>query len=103
MSGEVQGVGYRRAVQKIARTLNVVGYVRNQPDGDVRIVAEAGSDKTLDEFTRAITIDRTPIRVDQRFQKRNEAERSLQVLQDSLGLPHGRTSRRIWSDGIAVQ
>jgi len=64
VSGEVQGVGYRRAVQKIARTLNVVGYVKNQPDGTVRIVAEGEGDKTLDEFARAVALDRAPIRVE---------------------------------------
>ena len=41
VSGYVQGVGYRRAVQRIAQKLGVSGYVRNMPDGTVKMVAEA--------------------------------------------------------------
>jgi acylphosphatase len=38
--GRVQGVAFRWYTQKKALTLGLTGWVRNQPDGSVRIVAE---------------------------------------------------------------
>ncbi len=40
ISGEVQGVGYRFFAQRVAARHQVVGYVRNLPDGDVEVLAE---------------------------------------------------------------
>ena len=40
ISGEVQGVGYRYFAQRIAARHQVVGYVRNLPDGRVEVLAE---------------------------------------------------------------
>ena len=53
-SGHVQGVGFRYTTQSIARGFEVVGYVRNMPDGRVELVAE-GSPDQLDGFLQAIT------------------------------------------------
>ena len=38
--GGVQGVGYRFFAQRAAAKHQVVGYVRNEPDGSVEVVAE---------------------------------------------------------------
>ena len=38
--GKVQGVWYRASTQQKATELGLVGWVRNQPDGTVRLVAE---------------------------------------------------------------
>ncbi len=38
--GRVQGVGFRYTVSRLARELNVTGFVQNLPDGRVRLVAE---------------------------------------------------------------
>ncbi|MBE9076857.1 acylphosphatase [Romeria aff. gracilis LEGE 07310] len=38
--GRVQGVGYRYHTQQQAQQLGLVGYVQNQSDGTVEIVAE---------------------------------------------------------------
>ncbi|ACO46576.1 acylphosphatase [Deinococcus deserti] len=46
ISGTVQGVGYRRYVQRYARDLNVSGYAENLSDGRVEVVAE-GHDPDL--------------------------------------------------------
>lgn len=47
--GHVQGVAYRAYVQDSATQLELVGYVKNQPDGAVVVVAQ-GSPDILKEF-----------------------------------------------------
>jgi acylphosphatase len=49
--GEVQGVGYRYFITGCARAAGVNGYVKNQPDGSVLMVAE-GERSALDAFVR---------------------------------------------------
>jgi acylphosphatase len=39
-SGNVQGVGFRRRAESVARGFAVGGYVRNLPDGTVELHAE---------------------------------------------------------------
>ncbi|HEX2474164.1 MAG TPA: acylphosphatase [Lacipirellulaceae bacterium] len=48
-SGRVQGVGFRYTTQSIAHRYTVSGYVRNQPDSRVELVAE-GEPHELDAF-----------------------------------------------------
>ncbi len=38
--GDVHGVGFRFSALEIARDLDLVGWVRNRPEGSVEIVAE---------------------------------------------------------------
>ena len=38
--GRVQGVGFRYATERRARALELTGYVRNEADGSVLVVAE---------------------------------------------------------------
>ncbi len=52
-SGQVQGVGFRYTARWVARQFDVVGSVRNLPDGRVHLVAEGEPDE-LDRFVEAI-------------------------------------------------
>lgn len=49
ITGRVQGVRYRDYVQHAATNLGLVGFVENQKDGSVLVVAQGMSD-TLKEF-----------------------------------------------------
>lgn len=51
--GNVQGVGFRYAVKHIADTYDIVGFVRNEPDGSVLIVAEGGQG-SLESFVKEV-------------------------------------------------
>ena len=53
--GEVQKVGYRDVVQKIAQDMGVKGFVENLRDGNVLVVAE-GEKETIEEFIKKIKI-----------------------------------------------
>ena len=58
--GDVQRVGYRDRVQKIARDLEITGCIQNIEPYDVRMIAE-GDEKRLKQFIEAIKIERYPI------------------------------------------
>ncbi|HSS20621.1 MAG TPA: acylphosphatase [Pyrinomonadaceae bacterium] len=49
ITGEVQGVGYRFFAQRAAARHQVLGHVRNCPDGSVEVIAE-GPAKEVEEF-----------------------------------------------------
>jgi acylphosphatase len=63
VSGKVQMAGYRSKVVTIAKAFDLKGYVRNLPDGRVKILAE-GSDADLERFLKAIKIENTLIKVE---------------------------------------
>ena len=54
VKGEVQGVGFRWAVQRQAGQLGLTGYAENLPDGSVEVVAEGDPDRIdqLEAFLR---------------------------------------------------
>ena len=53
MHGDVQGVGFRYFAQRKAQQLGLRGWVRNNDDGTVELVAE-GERKDLEELRRAV-------------------------------------------------
>jgi acylphosphatase len=44
--GRVQGIGYRAYTLKIAQRLRIRGYVKNQADGSVKVLAIGDEDQT---------------------------------------------------------
>lgn len=52
-TGEVQGVGFRYTVCRLAENFEVTGFVRNLPDGRVQLIAE-GPTEELDRFLAAV-------------------------------------------------
>jgi len=57
--GEVQRVGYRDTVERIARKLKLTGFVENLKPYDVKIVAE-GEQDILDKFITQIRMENHP-------------------------------------------
>ena len=53
VSGNVQGVFFRRFVEELAQKLELNGWVRNRRGGEVEIVAE-GKDTILNRFVREL-------------------------------------------------
>jgi acylphosphatase len=53
-SGRVQGVGLRYTVKNLAMQYNILGYVKNLPDGRVELVME-GSDQEMDSLVEDVT------------------------------------------------
>ncbi len=52
-TGRVQGVGFRATTVAIAQGFQVTGWVRNEPEGSVRCIAE-GDAVELDVFVESI-------------------------------------------------
>lgn len=64
ITGEVQGVGYRFFAQRAAARHQVLGHVRNCPDGTVEVIAE-GSPSDVEEFKKDLVTGPQWSRVDQ--------------------------------------
>jgi acylphosphatase len=62
--GRVQGVGFRWFVRELARSLDLAGWVRNEPDGAVVVVA-GGAPDVLMQLETALRAGPSGARVDQ--------------------------------------
>ncbi|MDE2660512.1 MAG: acylphosphatase [Acidobacteriota bacterium] len=71
VTGLVQGVGFRWTAQRVARSLDITGTVRNLPDGTVEIEAH-GSPEALESLREALRT-RMPGRVDAVHEDRLES------------------------------
>jgi len=72
VSGNVQRVGYRARVIKVANGMGLKGFVENLNDGRVRIIAE-GEEEKLKLFEETIDIRNTLIKVSSIEKKHSEA------------------------------
>jgi acylphosphatase len=77
--GRVQGVGFRWYVLEMARELELAGWVRNRPDGNVEIAA-AGDRDALAKLESAVRAGPAGARVE-------EVRRLGAVVPHSLGSP----------------
>ncbi len=63
MKGRVQGVGFRWFVEREARLIGIVGWVRNTNDGQVEVLAQGAAEhhdtllKKLEQGPRAARVD----------------------------------------------
>ena len=64
ITGDVQGVGYRFFAQRAAARHQVLGYVRNCPDGKVELLAE-GSPTDVEELKKDLAAGPQWSRVEQ--------------------------------------
>lgn len=70
--GHVQGVGFRYHTAQQAQRLGLVGWVANQPDGSVRVVAE-GSESVVQAFVNYLQIGPPQATVDRVIESRGRA------------------------------
>jgi acylphosphatase len=75
--GDVQGVGFRYFVQRKAQQLGLSGWVRNNDDGTVELVAE-GTRRQLEELKRALEEGPRLARVDRVETRWSEATGTLE-------------------------
>jgi acylphosphatase len=75
--GDVQGVGFRYFVQRRAHQLGLRGWVRNNDDGTVELVAE-GTRRQLEELKRTLQEGPRLARVDRVETKWSEGTGNLQ-------------------------
>lgn len=57
--GDIQGVGYRAYVKRVARSLRLRGYVKNLDDGKVEVHCE-GDKAAIEQFKNQINLKRRP-------------------------------------------
>lgn len=69
VSGRVQGVGYRYYAVQQAQLLGVKGYVKNQADNSVLIVAQA-DEEVIQTFIDYLYVGPTRARVDHIFKSK---------------------------------
>ncbi len=76
--GRVQGVGFRWFVREQARALELAGWVRNLPSGNVELVA-AGPQPALDKLEVAVRDGPPGARVERVTRRRTDADAELAV------------------------
>ncbi|MFH0966936.1 MAG: acylphosphatase [Methanobacteriota archaeon] len=94
VSGDVQRVGYRDRVTKIARSCHITGIIRNCEGYDVEIFAEGG-EEDLKKFTSAIRINEDPIHVESLQIVTGIYEGKWKYFEIQRGEPHEELGERL--------
>jgi len=84
--GDVQGVGFRYYVKRVAGRFKLVGFVENLEDGRVRVVSEGGED-VLQGFIQALRQAPPPMRVEgvqARYSEPTGEFKSFRIVTDDL-------------------
>jgi acylphosphatase len=84
VQGDVQSVGYRDRVLKIARKFKIKGFVENLEPYDIKIVAE-GKEDSLNKFLDEVKIKRYPIVVEDIDVKWEEAKNEFEYFEIKRG------------------
>lgn len=81
ITGKVQGVGFRNfTVTKAKQIGGITGWVKNEPDGSVTVVAE-GNTSNLQQLIQALHGGPTFARVDEVHKKRKPATGEFSTFQ----------------------
>ena len=100
VEGDVQKVGYRDFVQKVARKLGVKGYVENLRNGSVQIICEA-DEPVLKAFVEAIKVEEEFIRVEKvQVVEMFETSGEFEFFEIKYGKPEEELGERV---GTAVE
>jgi acylphosphatase len=84
--GDVQGVGYRYFVRKVAWKNKISGQVGNLEDGTVKIICE-GNENNIKNFLKLIDIKKPPIaveRIDVEFSKASGEFKGFRIVAGAL-------------------
>ncbi len=94
-TGKVQGVGFRRAVQQLARKAGIVGKVKNLDDGNVEILAQ-GEEEEIDAFLASVRELEALVKVDDLRKVPTRMSGEL----GSFKIQHGKTPEEL-EEGLA--
>ena len=95
VKGRVQKVGYRDLVADRAMDLGVVGFVENQPDRTVKIIAE-GEEEILEEFVKKAQPEDDPlIRITQVDVEYEKATGEFEFFEIKRGSSEEETAERL--------
>ncbi len=86
--GDVQGVGYRYFVRKVAWKNKISGHVGNLEDGTVKIICE-GNENNIKNFLKLIVIQKPPIaveRIDVEFSKASGEFKGFSEVKEEIHL-----------------
>jgi acylphosphatase len=84
VSGEVQGVGYRDIVSKIARKMKITGFVENVKPYDVSIVCE-GLEENIYSFLEKLNVKKFPVDVEEIKFDLNEPSGEFEIFEIKRG------------------
>jgi len=79
-TGRVQGVGFRMTAQAVAESLNLTGWVRNEPDGSVTLEIQGPDPLVRDALDGIPRVTRGRVeRVDESPRQVDPSERGFEI------------------------
>jgi len=84
IDGMIQGVGSRYSVRALARTYNLLGYVKNLDDGTVEIICE-GERGDIEQFINVMKTVKEPAKVEKVDVSFEEAKKEFKTFRIVTG------------------